>query len=379
MEEKGETRMGVVTLPTLYKLSSTGKVQEWSICYGPDIVGSRYTIKHGQVGGKIQSTTTTIEYGKNVGKSNETSALQQAGLEANSLWKKQRDRKGYTEAIPKEKPFRPMLAQKFTEHADKIKYPALVQKKIDGIRCISYYDVNRKKVVYMSRQGKEFATLEHLTPILTPILEKGYILDGELYNHAMKANFQKLVSLIRRDKPVPDSSLIQYHVYDMVSEDNFEDRNTTLISLLTGLAPQIQIVETLPLKSKNEVDAFHALFVDDGYEGCIIRNREGSYEIDKRSYNLQKYKEFMDEEFELVSAEENKGKQAGQCSLICRTKEGNIFAVKPKGSDEFRSQIWDDFCDGVLMPGDKVSVRFFGYTNDGIPRHPIALAIRDYE
>lgn len=139
MEKKGETTMGVVTLPTLYKLSSTGKVQEWSICYGPDVVGSRYTIKHGQVGGKIQSTTTLIEYGKNIGKSNETSALQQAGLEAHSLWKKQKDRKGYTETIPQEKPFRPMLAQKFIEHSDKIKFPALIQRKLDG--CVEYNTV----------------------------------------------------------------------------------------------------------------------------------------------------------------------------------------------------------------------------------------------
>jgi len=250
---------------------------------------------------------------------------------------------------------------------------------VHNCRCIAYYDVNRKKVVYMSRQGKEFATLEHLTPILTPILEKGYILDGELYNHAFKANFQKLVSLIRRDKPVPDSSLIQYHVYDMIDESGFADRYTTLLSLLNGTAPLVQVVDTLPLLSRQEVSIFHESFVNDGYEGCIIRNREGGYEIDKRSYNLQKYKEFMDEEFELIGAEENKGKQAGQCSLICKTKDGKDFAVKPKGSDEFRSQIWDDFCDGVLVPGDKVSVRFFGYTNDGIPRHPIALAIRDYE
>lgn len=365
-------------LPKLYKLSSTGKVYEWQIGYDVHLSGGIYAVRHGQVGGKIQQTSTVVSEGKNIDKANETTPLQQAELEANSLWNKQKDRKGYSLTVPQEKPFRPMLAQKFSEHSKKIQYPAFVQRKIDGIRCITYYDVIEEKVVYMSRQGKFFNTLEHLTPELRSVLRVGHVLDGELYNHALKNDFQKLVSLIRRDKPVKDSSLIQYHVYDMISEYDFDTRRRTLSSLLTNMK-QVKTVETYEVSTPEEVKTYHDAFVQDGYEGAMVRNKIGPYEIDTRSYNLQKYKEFMDEEFKIVGAEENKGKQEGQCSLICVTQTGQTFAVKPKGSDYERCQIWEDFCDGTIVPGDMLTVRFFGYTNDGIPRFPIGLVIRNYE
>lgn len=362
-------------LEKLYKLSSTGKVQEWQVEFNKEATGASYTIYHGQLGGKIQSTTTYIDEGKNIGRSNETTAEEQAESEARSLWAKQRDRKGYSTDIPTEKPFRPMLAQSYDKHSGKIEWPAYVSPKLDGIRCIAF--MNGDVISYMSRQGKLFNTLSHLDAELYPILKNGAVLDGELYNHSMKNNFQKLVSLIRRDKAVPDSSLIQYHVYDMISEDDYETRLNTFSSLLKNLSG-VKVVDAIEIDGPDKVEEFHNKFVSDGYEGAILRNKVGPYEIDKRSYNLQKYKHFDTEEFLITGAEENVGKQAGQCSIICRTKDGKRFAVKPKGNEYEREEYWNLYLDGELE-GQYLTVRFFGYTNDGVPRFPIGLVLRQYE
>jgi len=189
-------------LPTLYKLDSLGKVRQWKI----EALNSnppQYIQIHGVKDGKMQNTSTVVKKGKNIGRSNETSAWQQCCLEAESLWNKQKDRKGYTETIPTSKPFRPMLAKSFDKDGRHIKYPAFIQPKLDGIRCLASYDgVN---VRLKSRQGKLFTSLAHIEEELYHKVFSVFpdrVLDGELYNHLYKDNFQKLVSSIKRDNPI---------------------------------------------------------------------------------------------------------------------------------------------------------------------------------
>lgn len=117
--------------PTLYKIDSKGKIREWSII----VEGNTYTQIYGIKDGKMQHVSTEIKVGKNIGRANETTAEEQCRAEAESLWKKQRDRKGYTEDIPTEKPMRPMLAKSFDKDGKCIEFPCYVQKKYDG--CVS--------------------------------------------------------------------------------------------------------------------------------------------------------------------------------------------------------------------------------------------------
>lgn len=123
----------IKTWSPLYKLTNGGKIQTWSIGVAHE-KGRHpiYTVIHGQLNGKLQSTSTEVKSGKNIGKSNETSPLEQCILEADSLWTKQRDRKGYSESIPEDKPFRPMLAHSYKDYSHKVKWPAILQPKLDG-------------------------------------------------------------------------------------------------------------------------------------------------------------------------------------------------------------------------------------------------------
>jgi ATP-dependent DNA ligase len=375
--------MNLETHATLYKLDSTGKVRQWGIQAKEDDDGFYYEQIHGVVGGKLQSTSTRINEGKNVGKSNETDARHQCVSEARSLWLKQRDRKGYTESIPTEKP-QPMLAKSYKDNGKKITWPAFCQPKLDGIRCAMTIDMDGN-ITFKSRQNKEFKSLGHIADAVRPLLPQlegfyGMTFDGELYNHELKQDFQTLVSLIKRDHPSSRSNLIEYHVYDIYHDDDFINRNTLLKkSEIFGA----ECIKYVPTTEVHNLEAFleeYQNFVGLGYEGAMLRNALGPYECNRRSPNLQKYKEFLDAEFKIVGAYENVGKQAGQCTFECITRDGAVFGVKPRGTDAQRKQMWTDFQQGNLT--DKyMTVRFFAWTTSilPVPRFPVGIAIRDYE
>jgi len=378
----------MTTWPTLYKMDSTGKIREWTISTrdtfvsGTSIQGvCEYSQTHGVRGGKLQTVRTLIDKGKNIGKANETTPMEQCDLEAQSHWMKQRDRKGYTEAIPTSKPKLPMLAKSYSKQGHRIVWPAMTQPKLDGIRCMA--EIKDGLVTLKSRTNNEFLALGHISLALqqtvNQLSDKNITLDGELYNHDYKSDFQSLVSAIKRDDPSVDSHLVQYHVYDVFTKEDFGNRYSFLQTHLVE-NKSVKLVPTYSVNNFEEFKLRYGKFLTDGYEGGMLRNELGPYDQNRRSPNLQKYKEFMDDEFKIVGAYENKGKQAGQCTFSCITKDGQEFGVKPKGSDEKRRRYWKDYQTGILT-GKMMTVKFFEWTTSDkpVPRFPVGIIIRDYE
>ena len=374
------------SLQPLYKMDSKGKIRVLTVSYGSDERGSFYEQEHGLLDGKLQTSRTYVA-GKNAGKANATTDEEQAEKEAESKRAKKRDRGGYSESIPEDKPMMPMLAQSHDKHGHKIKYPAYVQPKLDGIRC--FVHVDGESVTLKSRTGKEFTSLDHIADAvreLVSVMGKSvgsFILDGELYNHQFKEDFQGLVSAIKRDKPSENTHLVEFHCYDYVAESrDFEDRIQELYHMDQWLSEvtTIQIVQTFPVDNLDEVVEQNSLWLEDGYEGSMIRNAKGGYQPNRRSPDLQKYKSFMDAEFEIVGAVENKGKMEGQCTFTCVTEDGTEFGCKPMGDESQREQYWTDFQAGKLT-GKMLTVKFFEWTTseNPVPRFPVGVIVRDYE
>lgn len=373
-------------LPILYKMSATGKISEWEVeavednpCY--------YIIRHGYQDGLKQEKCVEVPAGKNIGRANETSMWEQCQAEAKSRWTKQRDRQGYTETIPKNKPLRPMLAKSYNKVGSSlddlkdgkhIKWPCYYQPKLDGLRCLALKRQNR--VVLMSRKGKQFTVLQHIGKELEKIMDDNSILDGELYKHG--EDFQKIVSAVKRDDPSADTSSIEYHVYDCITIGNFEDRFNYLFSLLIKdkkpVSDLVKLVWTKEIESKDDLPEVFAEQIKRGYEGVILRNKDGSYTIDKRSKDLQKVKTFMEEEFVIIGAKENP-KMPGTCSFKCKTQYDTEFDCMPEGDEFQRQKYWKDWQDGKIKYGDLLTVRYFGLTLDWKPRFPVGKTIRDYE
>jgi len=354
---------------TLYKKTATGAIQQWDIHVEQKGAGWIYVVEYGQKGGAIQRTeSSVISIGKNLGKSNETSPYEQCVSEAEGKWTKQRDRKGYTETIPDEVPYLPMLAKTFDDQKHHIVYPCYVQPKFDGICCIT---VNKQ---LFSRQGKQFKCLQHIEDELVKLNVD--LLHGELYSHNL--TFQEIVSAVKRDEASPLTSKIQYRIYDLMVDKDYDNRLKDINKIESNL---IKPVETHLVQNEAEIEKWWKHYTDLGYEGVMLRNLKGTYENNRRSKNLQKYKKFIDEEFIITGANECKGKFEGMCTFLCETKTGAKFDVMPEGTEEERRQYLVDWKSGKIKSGDLLTVKFFSWTNseNKVPRFPVGKSIRNYE
>ena len=365
--------------PILYKKAQDGKLQMWQIT----VTDNQIITTFGDEGGKLQTTTDTIWTGKNLGKKNATTPDEQARAEAQAKWEKQIKRKGYVEdrarALNSETDAEgglvPMLAHKFSEQGHKIQYPALVQPKLDGSRCIAIIDDG--VCTLWSRTRKLITSVPHINASLEKIFPAGYYeIDGELYSHSHHDQFEQLMSLIRSETPKPGHEIVQYHIYDYPSHGGTNSaRNDSLQAIFkTHGNPYIILVETHTVNNEDELMTKFDYFLSLGYEGAMIRNSKGLYE-NKRSYNLQKVKEFLDDEFDIVGIEEGRGKLQGHVgSFICITKNKVRFNAKAKGELDNLKKYFEDHS---LWQGKQLTVQYQGITNkSGVPRFPVGLRIR---
>ena len=356
---------------TLYKKDSKGKSRVWTIW----TVGDTIYTEHGLLDGETQIATKRA-IGKNVGKANETSPEEQAALQAKSMHSKKKD-KGYYENLQDTNKFRvsPMLAHKWDPTKQyKWSYPIDVQPKLDGVRCLAYWD--NDGVVLMSRGGKPY-TAPHISDELKRRLPKTVILDGELYAHDI--SFQSFMSLTKKNRK--ESSVLQYCVYDALDKtsliDSWQVRKVDLEGLFKNELAVVRNTELVPsVEAKNDADVerLHSEFVANGYEGVIMRIRTGVYRLGHRSHELLKVKSFDDAEFEIVDFAEGVGKDKGSVVWICKTAHGQRFSVRPRGTYEQRQKWFDN---GNLYIGDMLTVRYQGKSDVNIPRFPVGIIIRE--
>ena len=364
----------------IYKLTKNGKIQTWEI----HVEGNAFYTIEGLLNGKQTRSSPTFCVAKNVGRSNETTPEMQAGREAESRYTRKLER-GYTLNVDnvkaaKQDGYEPMTARKFSDLKDKITDECYVQPKFDGIRCIMMQDGA------FTRNGKSIVTIPHIQKRLEPFFKEypDAILDGELYNHELHDDFNKITSIIKKTKPttehlIESEKLAQYYVYDMPrlsKEFNesqvFTERNKKMHEVLGQYVYDKKIVlvsenKVSPEKDlESEVKRLHDVYVSKGFEGIMVRTN-GPYE-QKRSKTLLKYKVFDDEEFIVDDILPGLGGKAHMAArIILHTKEGYPFAAGLNGTNEY--------CEQVLIEKDRyigkpATVRFFGYTpsEKSVPR-----------
>lgn len=359
---------------TLYGLSGDGKIKEWTIdALQIGTEEAQLIILSGYQDGKKVQNTRFIK-GKNIGKSNETSAYQQALFDLDSRVRKQKD-KGYKESIEEldnTEMYRPMLAQ--TYEKDKIGYPLLFQPKLNGVRCIVERD-EKYRLTFTSRGGKKYTTLDHLIPDLLQLLPIGVPFDGEVYKHGWP--LQRISSAIKKKNE--DTLGLQYIIYDMVETENTaKDRLIYLINSGLPLFNEdtpVSYLGHMILNNEEELDFWHKTVISVGYEGSILRDMKGLYEINKRSKNLLKKKDFKDEEFKIV---DYKSDVHGRIIFVCEIeKEGLRFDPVPSWPHKEREEAYKN---GDQYIGKMLTVRYLEKSMDGIPQgNPVGLTIRDYE
>lgn len=370
----------------IFKKTQTDATQVWWM----EQNNNSFTSHFGQIDGAITVSEPTTVYGKNIGKKNETSDIEQATLEIESQYKKKLAQGNYKESIEDidtNNYFKPMLANKYKEKpvTQKMINEGVVfsEIKIDGIRCI----IN--KLGMFSREGKPIVSCPHIYEVLKPVLEKNpdLIIDGELYNHELKDNFNKIISLTRQSKPTQDDldkseKVIKYYIYDF----GFKDKKYTermkegllAVSLYAKPFKYLEYVSYTKVTSFEHLDELYAQYLEDGYEGQMVRIDEKRYE-NKRTNQLLKRKEFIDDEFEIIEILEGKGNRSNMAGKInYKMPNGKTFESGIKGGVDFYKQIWSEKDEYV---GGQGTVRFFNYTPEdsegigGKPRFPVTVAL----
>ena len=363
---------------TVYKKTSTGKIQQWRAWVESTATGFLLKVESGQTDGKLTETAgQVIDEGKQ-----KRTAQEQAIFEANSKLKKKRDEAYFDtiEAAQTQVKLLPMLAHPFTKRKHNIDYPAIVQRKFDGVRCLARLNSDGT-VTLLSRKGKEYPHLNHIkADVAANNSNTNLVLDGELYSDTL--TFQELVGLVKRVtlKPGNDEQMLEVslRVYDCVelnNEADFTDRYQTITNLTDG-AEYLSLVENVGVSTESEIHAAQAQFVEEGYEGAMVRNLTGAYAIGKRSANLQKVKTFLDGEYPIVGFTQGTGGETGCVMWECQTPDGQTFTVRPRGTHEERKVLFQHGSDYV---GQQLTVRYQELTDGGVPRFPVGIAIRDYE
>lgn len=354
--------------PTLYARSSTGAVLEWRMEQDKD----KYrTISGTQSGQKVTSEWTDAE-SKNVGRANETTAEKQATSEIEAKYKKQLKSGGYWENlkdIDKELYIAPMLAKKFLERLDKITYPVIVDRKFNGSRLIT------QKSGQFTRKGEVYKSIPHLFEALQPLFKKypNLVLDGEAYSHEYRFNLNEIMKLVRSTVHITSQDLaeskakIKYYVYDSYGHDDITEdtlqfpRRKAMVELLKDI-PFIVPVAGKVANNEEEVYKIFNEYLEDGYEGAIIR-LNGKYEH-KRSANLLKLKPEMDAEGIIIDIIEGEGNWRGTGKVITLKWNGVQFNATLKSSYENAVQFLKDKDKWI---GKEVTFLYNDITGLGIP------------
>ena len=281
---------------------------------------------------------------------------------------------------------KPMLAHKLNESKIDWDKPVYMQPKLDGVRCLFTKDGA------FSRTGKQFMNVRHIEDSLREYFKQypDIILDGELYNHDLRDDFEKIISLVRKQKPgtierYEAAKMIQYHIYDWISSSanwiltgglSYKERLDNLIctDIYCG---SVKHVKTNKVRVYDEAKAFHNLNLKRGFEGSILRT-DTPYKHG-RSWGLMKFKDFHDAEANIVNYEEGKGKRKGTLGkFIMQDDDGNIFGCPPGKGYNYSDMkcILENIHKYI---GQRATFTYFERTKAGSYRHPLFKTLRNYE
>lgn len=307
---------------------------------------------------------------KNVGRSNETTGEQQAILEMNSKITDELTQ-GYfrtIEELDSTEVILPMLAKEYKKEQHKIDWStAFVQRKYDGMRAL-ISRVNGK-VIIMSRKGKPIDTMPHIEKDFES-LPDGVILDGELI--ATGFNFQENMQMIKKYRS-GQSELVKFHCYDGVSGLQYSERNRVIRYLVEGKEHAVY-VESFQVNSPEEIPKYHAQFIAEGFEGTMIRWGTAGYKKNGRSSNLLKYKDWIDIAIPIKDIEPaTQRPNWGVPVFHWPGAKDNELRAGWKFDHAFREELLNNKDQYI---GKMADIRFFEYSEEGVPRMPVMWGIR---
>jgi ATP-dependent DNA ligase len=379
--------MNILLEKSILYILSNNKKRFWKIWIEEDKRNKDIYIcrNYGIIGGKI-----TIPEKKLIKHIGTITSLQKAITEVNFLWKKKKEA-GFQEEFEfkntnlkmKSSKIRPMGAHKLDDHYHKIKYPALVQTKLDGFRCLS--NINNKDVFMYSKSMKNFVYLHHIKNEILKIKElanENIYLDGELYEHRLKLH--DISSLVMKKYATKENEenmkKISYYIFDIFNVNNlneiFKDRYKKLENIFKKYNfKYLKLVKCTIVNSYKEIEDLNNQYLYSGYEGVIVRNKDGIYKLNSKSYDVLRTKEFKRKNFKIIGAKEGTGTQKGAIiwKLECLNNINKSFFAIPIGTIDERIKTYKKYQKNPEnYIGKFVLVKYLEITNEGcVSRNPI--------
>lgn len=333
------------------------------------------------------------------GKSKRT-LLEQAELEYNAIIRKQKDKGykditdfGYTdleqfnpeEILPENEKTdqngceKPQLCKKYKDvKQDVFEKRHYASRKLDGVRCSLFFKDGEVKT--SSRGGKNYdVVISHITK---DIIVRNFFmnnpnikLDGEIYKHGW--TLSKISGLCRKKEKNDEMKQLQFHCYDIIDTNKtFNERLSVLNTIKNKLriTSKIVICEHIEISGYDNIINLHNQFVNDGYEGLVLRNPDALYKSNAKDDRMIKVKMFEDDEFEIIGMAE--GLRDEDFSFVLKTKEGCEFKAKPTGDRELKKWYRDNINNLIGKMG---TVKYFNYTDTecSVPYLPVFKCVRD--
>jgi len=396
----------VFAFPTLYKETSRGNVMEWHILvrvvskgeilkptfYTSDPpAGSKayywtWTVENTESGGTPQvSADTLIASGKNLDKANETNVFTQALSEAFNLYREKIKNKYRVDLKSKDpNPWRkpPARFELLTKHEKKVKFPAYILPKLDGVFCETVLNPDGK-IEMFSRQLLPFLNTPRHIKALKPVFKAfpKIMLFGEFYQHGLK--LQQIMSACTNNDNV---NTMTYFVFDCIFTDQLDmpyvKRRALLMKAFSAVEENDYVIRMKSPKVQNreELNAKYNSYLDKGYEGGMLYLEEGLYKFyytASRSNSVFKMKPRRSDEFKIIGFKDGNGKNKGLVTFIMETKDKNKFNAEPNMTEEERRKLFKEFEKKFHYKGKMGTVTYSDLSEKGIPLQPKFIAVVD--
>lgn len=258
----------------------------------------------------------------------------------------------------------PVHAVKLAKLYDKRKvvYPCLISPKVDGLRAIF------KDGKFFSRNGHEFKGLSILEKATSQIacmfngpLDGELIIDGE--------HFNEISGSIRA---FAESDNACYKIFDYQDESTMTVERHRRLAACKYWPLGVEYLCHTMVNSPEEVESLTAEFMEQGYEGSVIKNCT-SYSIDGRSYDWMKIKRILTDDCMIIGTFEGRGKYSGMVGGLYVDCDGVAVRVGSGLSDEQR-RAWSISDRSII--GQIAEVAYQEKTPSGSLRHPRLVRLR---
>jgi ATP-dependent DNA ligase len=351
----------------LYKKDTKGRIRVLELT----TINDKLIQESGLIKGKMTISIRTCSP-KNVGKKNATTGATQAVAEMLAKSVKKLTEGYFLTQLDAEtiEVIKPMLAKSFKDEEHKVVYPCYVQPKLDGMRCLAF--INGRTVKLMSRENKEITTMDHLKDQLITIgklYDDPIILDGELYAHGK--TFQENMKLLKSYKK-GESELVKFNVYDVVKDKPYQTRLKDLKKIFTKSFTHIKVVETRIVRKRSDIDDYNIRFLEEGYEGTMVRHSVADYKVGGRSDSLLKFKDFIDVALPVIDIVES-SRVPGQ-GIVVVEFDGHRSKTGSKLSHSDRADLWTNRSKYIGV--ETAEIRYFELTDKGALRFPVFYGFR---